>query len=319
LITTIHSQHNHNSLTMQLLARSAAVTPGAALARQRQRQGPLRSSGHISRHVLVCHVSCKAIASKPNTHSSMNSGSDATASLAAQAQAYLASHAAPVNQPCLRKVGWQSAAACVCIQRACAFSMSDASLQRSPTHTPHTTPTSLTHQPHPQYAEQEAAFDALLVTPDLDRRLAAAAAAGTSTDRGAAAAPDNRALLAAAHTVEAAVAGAARLAFSSAPPEASFEAVGPCLGIHSQDKGCIVDWDSESLWDNAAASVSAASLSHDGHDAGGDGSSSSSSGSQAGASLDVTAAHTFLQRLLYKINRLNHFWCVWLWVLLLQG
>jgi hypothetical protein len=24
--------------------------------------------------------------------------------------------------------------------------------------------------------------------------------------------------------------------------------------------------------------------------------------------FDVTAAHTFLQRLLYKINRLNHFW-----------
>jgi len=91
----------------------------------------------------------------------------------------------------------------------------------------------------------------------------------------------------------------------------------------------VVDWDTESLWDNAAAAASLGSGLdlQEGSDQPSDPPAGGVSGPQqvtvsvdslaraavaldvaSGEAFEVASAHTFLQRLLYKINRLNHFW-----------
>lgn len=160
-----------------------------------------------------------------------------------------------------------------------------------------------------QYASQEHVFDKLLLTPDLDKKLAG----------------DDQDLQQATHVVESAVASAIQLAFhgsassSSSTNADSSQASGEfgCIALDSEDQ-CVVDWDSESLWDNAAA---AAGSVGSGLEIEIDGSLNTHAGSdklsaRAAVALDaatgeapeVASAHTFLQRLLYKINRLNHFW-----------
>lgn len=174
-----------------------------------------------------------------------------------------------------------------------------------------------------QYKAQEDTFDKLLLTPDLDKRLAA-----RDSD-----------LQQAAHAVESAVAAAIQLAYHSAPGSSSSDAAGSgsdsssgesfgCIALSSDDQ-CVVDWDSESMWDNAAASQdslldeeqeggssSSGSDSSRALDARAGGADSADGMARAAAALngatgevsEVASAHTFLQRLLYKINRLNHFW-----------
>ncbi|WIA10760.1 hypothetical protein OEZ85_010929 [Tetradesmus obliquus] len=105
------------------------------------------------------------------------------------------------------------------------------------------------------YKFHEDLFDQLLLTPELDRTLAAG---------------DNSTKWAAAN-VEQAVDKATRIAYSS-----DSRAGSPASGASS----------SSSSSSSASASVEAATNER----------------------FDVTAAHSFLQRLLYKINRLNHFW-----------
>lgn len=162
-------------------------------------------------------------------------------------------------------------------------------------------------------------FDKLVITPDLDKRLAAG-----DTD-----------LQQAAAVVESAVASAIGIAFGASRP--------PTPGSDSDDSssssssgagefGCIalssdsaVDWDSESLWENAAAAGAASpalaagpidgSLD-DAPRAGFSATVSVEGLARTAVALDAAtgedfsraSAHTFLQRLLYKINRLNHFW-----------
>jgi hypothetical protein len=228
---------------------------------------------------------------------------------------------------------------------------------------------SLVH-PSPQYKFHEDIFDQLLLTPELDRKLAA----GDSSTKWAAA------------NVEGAVAKAIRIAFSgdsrasspsndsssssnSSSAMSSLDAVrrGDGMGAqvgHSQpssgrtvaaaamqqqqqepavaaaiassapggcnsnsdDEQCEVDWDAlfasfeedqevhSELTKEQTANFTARQAAAPG------GSTMdfiSDAAAAAGAAkveaatkepFDVTAAHTFLQRLLYKINRLNHFW-----------
>lgn len=174
-----------------------------------------------------------------------------------------------------------------------------------------------------QYALQEAVFDKLVITPDLDKRLAAGDAD----------------LQHAAAVVESAVASAIGIAFgASRPPtpgsdsdDSSSSSSGAgefgCTAL-SSDEQCAVDWDSESLWDNAAAAAAAAAASpalaagpidgnlDDAPRAGFSATASVEGLARTAVALDAAtredfsraSAHTFLQRLLYKINRLNHFW-----------
>jgi hypothetical protein len=177
-----------------------------------------------------------------------------------------------------------------------------------------------------QYASQEDIFNKLLITPDLDKRLKAG----------------DQELQQAVHIVESAVASAIQLAFhssgnsssssssnNSSASESDSRAASPagefgCIALNS-DEQCVVDWDSESLWDNAAAAgafgtdpdsdFDSSLDAHAGRDAGQvtasiDGMARAAVALEGatGESFEVASAHTFLQRLLYKINRLNHFW-----------
>jgi hypothetical protein len=158
-----------------------------------------------------------------------------------------------------------------------------------------------------QYAAQEETFNKLLLTPDLDKKLA----------------KGDQDLQQAAHAVESAVASAIQLAFHSTPSNSSTDPSSTtsgefgCIALDSDDQ-CVVDWDTESLWDNSAAAAASTDADQDFEvDVGldtpttaGDGTARAAAvlGRVTGEAPDVASAHTFLQRLLYKINRLNHFW-----------
>jgi hypothetical protein len=156
-----------------------------------------------------------------------------------------------------------------------------------------------------QYAAQEETFNKLLLYPDLDKQLA----------------KGDQDLQQAAHAVESAVASAIQLAFYSTPstgstePSSSTSGEFGCIALDSDDQ-CVVDWDTESLWDNSAAAASLDAGSDSAVDGSldtptaGDGLSRAAAvlSRATGEASDVASAHTFLQRLLYKINRLNHFW-----------
>jgi alkylhydroperoxidase family enzyme len=174
-----------------------------------------------------------------------------------------------------------------------------------------------------QYASQEDIFNKLLLTPDLDKRLKAG----------------DQELQQAVHVVESAVASAVQLAFhsnnsssasnSNSASESNSRASSPegefgCIALNS-DEQCMVDWTSESMWNNAAAAGALGAHPDPGSHASFDTHAGREGGqvsarvdglaraavaldSATGESFDVASAHTFLQRLLYKINRLNHFW-----------
>jgi hypothetical protein len=108
------------------------------------------------------------------------------------------------------------------------------------------------------------------------------------------------------------------------PAVANAAAPGGC-NSNSDDEQCEVDWDTLfASFDQEDHSVnSGSSKQQAAHFTAAHGSSGSSmdfvsdEAAAAGAAkveaarneaFDVTAAHSFLQRLLYKINRLNHFW-----------
>lgn len=167
-----------------------------------------------------------------------------------------------------------------------------------------------------QYFSQEAAFDQLLLTPDLDKKLA----------------KGDQDLQQAVHIVESAVASAIQIAFHSTPVSTASsnghtsssegESSFGCIALGSDDQ-CVVDWDSESTWEKASAAGDSLLDADEGFDssfnipAGRTPITASIEGSAeaavaldnaTGEAFDTASAHTFLQRLLYKINRLNHFW-----------
>lgn len=239
----------------------------------------------------------------------------------------------------------------------------------------------VTTQNTQQYAAPEEVFCKLLLTPELDAKLKQQPGDSSSNIDN-----DTQELQHAAHIVEAAVAEAIRIAYgnnanssashaaasttttsSNAPSSASPQqqqhqqdddqggggSEFGCVALGSDDQ-CVVDWDSESLWDNAAAtgsgtfgdsydgaeatdadassstSAAANAPADGGGAAGGDGAAAASHVAVSasvdglahaavalegatGESFEVASAHTFLQRLLYRINRLNHFWWVLGW------
>lgn len=158
----------------------------------------------------------------------------------------------------------------------------------------------------PQYAEPEALLASIMTLPDLDAALDPASPAADATAR------DRAARLAAA------VAAAMDAAYG---PEGNANSAGAAV-VTTQPEPSVLHGD---LGVSAAAAVAAAAsgalpsssaaftiaselrgLDAAGHDgaaapggAGGDGNV---------MSREAAAAHTFLQRLLYRINRLAHFW-----------
>jgi hypothetical protein len=138
------------------------------------------------------------------------------------------------------------------------------------------------HPAPPQYKEPEALLCALLALPDLDAALDPAAPA-PDADAIDKAARLSRAVAAAMDAAYGPEPIAAAAATGIPESDATFTVADELLAKHDVDA-------------SAGAEARAAASSPAGGAVGGD------------RAFETAAAHTFLQRVLYRINRLSHFW-----------